>query len=126
MTSRRFAFQTRSQVEILDDGYKWRKYGQKAVSRCRRPPPYCHRRESVASTEPTVEPLATLSAALESRPSRSSRRAAAATTCARSVSVVVCPIHRRPAASATSSKAAPSVSVVVRTRNQPAVRRFTA
>ncbi|XP_071693962.1 probable WRKY transcription factor 75 [Rutidosis leptorrhynchoides] len=25
------AFQTRSQVDILDDGYKWRKYGQKAV-----------------------------------------------------------------------------------------------
>ena len=29
--SRRFCFQTRSQVDILDDGYKWRKYGQKAV-----------------------------------------------------------------------------------------------
>lgn len=29
--SRRFAFQTRSQVDILDDGYRWRKYGQKAV-----------------------------------------------------------------------------------------------
>ncbi|KAF8081796.1 hypothetical protein N665_0866s0004 [Sinapis alba] len=27
----RFAFQTRSQVDILDDGYRWRKYGQKAV-----------------------------------------------------------------------------------------------
>ncbi|KAG6402875.1 hypothetical protein SASPL_135089 [Salvia splendens] len=25
----RFAFQTRSQVDILDDGYRWRKYGQK-------------------------------------------------------------------------------------------------
>ncbi|KAI3728413.1 hypothetical protein L6452_17049 [Arctium lappa] len=25
------AFQTRSQVDILDDGYRWRKYGQKAV-----------------------------------------------------------------------------------------------
>ncbi|KAK3036428.1 hypothetical protein RJ639_030027 [Escallonia herrerae] len=29
--SQRFAFQTRSQVDILDDGYRWRKYGQKAV-----------------------------------------------------------------------------------------------
>ncbi|KAG6597659.1 Nuclear transport factor 2B, partial [Cucurbita argyrosperma subsp. sororia] len=29
--SRRFAFQTRSQVDILDDGYRWRKYGQKGV-----------------------------------------------------------------------------------------------
>lgn len=27
----RCAFQTRSQVDILDDGYRWRKYGQKAV-----------------------------------------------------------------------------------------------
>ncbi|XP_043724261.1 probable WRKY transcription factor 24 isoform X2 [Telopea speciosissima] len=27
----RFAFQTRSPDDILDDGYRWRKYGQKAV-----------------------------------------------------------------------------------------------
>lgn len=27
----RFAFQTQSQVDVLDDGYRWRKYGQKAV-----------------------------------------------------------------------------------------------
>ncbi|GER38908.1 WRKY DNA binding protein [Striga asiatica] len=27
----KFAFQTRSQVDILDDGYRWRKYGQKKV-----------------------------------------------------------------------------------------------
>lgn len=27
----RFAFQTRSENDILDDGYRWRKYGQKAV-----------------------------------------------------------------------------------------------
>nr|AIE43903.1 WRKY transcription factor 99 [Gossypium hirsutum] len=27
----RYAFQTRSEVDILDDGYRWRKYGQKAV-----------------------------------------------------------------------------------------------
>ncbi|KAK8965199.1 putative WRKY transcription factor 75 [Platanthera guangdongensis] len=27
----RFAFQTRSQIDVLDDGYRWRKYGQKAV-----------------------------------------------------------------------------------------------
>ena len=26
----RYAFQTRSQVDILDDGYRWRKYGQRA------------------------------------------------------------------------------------------------
>ncbi|KAE8696154.1 putative WRKY transcription factor 56 [Hibiscus syriacus] len=27
----RYAFETRSRVDILDDGYRWRKYGQKAV-----------------------------------------------------------------------------------------------
>ena len=27
----RFAFQTRSSEDILDDGYRWRKYGQKSV-----------------------------------------------------------------------------------------------
>ncbi|XAR54011.1 hypothetical protein NMG60_11028987 [Bertholletia excelsa] len=27
----RFAFKTRSEDDILDDGYRWRKYGQKAV-----------------------------------------------------------------------------------------------
>ncbi|XP_058086213.1 probable WRKY transcription factor 12 isoform X2 [Magnolia sinica] len=27
----RFCFQTRSDVDVLDDGYKWRKYGQKIV-----------------------------------------------------------------------------------------------
>ncbi|KAL2892120.1 putative WRKY transcription factor 43 [Bienertia sinuspersici] len=26
----RFAFQTRSSEDILDDGYRWRKYGQKS------------------------------------------------------------------------------------------------
>ncbi|KAE9605371.1 putative transcription factor WRKY family [Lupinus albus] len=30
-TQPRFAFQTRSANDILDDGYRWRKYGQKAV-----------------------------------------------------------------------------------------------
>jgi hypothetical protein len=27
----RFAFLTKSEVDNLDDGYRWRKYGQKAV-----------------------------------------------------------------------------------------------
>lgn len=31
VTRPRFAFQTKSSVDILDDGYRWRKYGQKAV-----------------------------------------------------------------------------------------------
>lgn len=27
----RFSFKTMSDVDVLDDGYKWRKYGQKVV-----------------------------------------------------------------------------------------------
>ncbi|KAL8224512.1 hypothetical protein R6Q57_019987 [Mikania cordata] len=34
------AFQTRSQVDILDDGYRWRKYGQKAVKNSKFPRSY--------------------------------------------------------------------------------------
>ena len=37
----RYAFQTRSQVDILDDGYRWRKYGQKAVKNNKFPRYYC-------------------------------------------------------------------------------------
>ncbi|PKA63814.1 putative WRKY transcription factor 75 [Apostasia shenzhenica] len=36
----RFAFQTRSQIDILDDGYRWRKYGQKAVKNNKFPRSY--------------------------------------------------------------------------------------
>ncbi|KAK1258993.1 putative WRKY transcription factor 75 [Acorus gramineus] len=36
----RYAFQTRSQVDILDDGYRWRKYGQKSVKNNRFPRSY--------------------------------------------------------------------------------------
>ncbi|KAK9117593.1 hypothetical protein Sjap_016540 [Stephania japonica] len=36
----RYAFQTRSQVDILDDGYRWRKYGQKAVKNNKHPRSY--------------------------------------------------------------------------------------
>ncbi|KAL0450811.1 UNVERIFIED_CONTAM: putative WRKY transcription factor 75 [Sesamum latifolium] len=36
----RFAFQTRSQVDILDDGYRWRKYGQKSVKNNKFPRSY--------------------------------------------------------------------------------------
>ncbi|KAJ1275347.1 hypothetical protein BS78_05G128500 [Paspalum vaginatum] len=36
----RYAFQTRSEVDILDDGYRWRKYGQKAVKNNRFPRSY--------------------------------------------------------------------------------------
>ena len=33
----KYAFQTRSQVDILDDGYRWRKYGQKTVQNSKFP-----------------------------------------------------------------------------------------
>lgn len=33
----RVAFHTRSGVDVLDDGYKWRKYGQKAVKNTTHP-----------------------------------------------------------------------------------------
>ncbi|CAN6485801.1 unnamed protein product [Victoria cruziana] len=36
----RFAFQTRSANDILDDGYRWRKYGQKAVKNSSYPRSY--------------------------------------------------------------------------------------
>lgn len=31
ITQHRYVFQTRSQIDILDDGYRWRKYGEKKV-----------------------------------------------------------------------------------------------
>ncbi|GMI75142.1 hypothetical protein HRI_001183500 [Hibiscus trionum] len=40
MKKPRHAFQTRSQVDILDDGYRWRKYGQKAVKNNKFPRSY--------------------------------------------------------------------------------------
>ncbi|KAJ3684885.1 hypothetical protein LUZ61_014049 [Rhynchospora tenuis] len=39
-TRPRFAFQTRSSNDILDDGYRWRKYGQKAVKNSAYPRSY--------------------------------------------------------------------------------------
>ncbi|KAG0448477.1 hypothetical protein HPP92_027817 [Vanilla planifolia] len=36
----RFCFQTRSDIDVLDDGYKWRKYGQKIVKNSLHPRSY--------------------------------------------------------------------------------------
>ncbi|KAF9625435.1 hypothetical protein IFM89_022832 [Coptis chinensis] len=36
----RFCFQTRSEIDVLDDGYKWRKYGQKVVKNSLHPRSY--------------------------------------------------------------------------------------
>lgn len=33
----RFCFKTLSEVDVLDDGYKWRKYGQKVVKNTQHP-----------------------------------------------------------------------------------------
>lgn len=33
----RFCFKTKSEVDVLDDGYKWRKYGQKVVKDTQHP-----------------------------------------------------------------------------------------
>ncbi|KAE8725072.1 putative WRKY transcription factor 24 [Hibiscus syriacus] len=40
MKKHKYAFQTRSQVDILDDGYRWRKYGQKTVKNSKFPRSY--------------------------------------------------------------------------------------
>ncbi|ONK56306.1 uncharacterized protein A4U43_C10F6480 [Asparagus officinalis] len=40
MREPRFCFQTRSDVDVLDDGYKWRKYGQKIVKNSLHPRSY--------------------------------------------------------------------------------------
>ncbi|CAN1248954.1 Probable WRKY transcription factor 12 [Linum perenne] len=36
----RFCFQTRSDIDVLDDGYRWRKYGQKVVKNSLHPRSY--------------------------------------------------------------------------------------
>ncbi|OAY69311.1 putative WRKY transcription factor 13 [Ananas comosus] len=36
----RFCFKTMSEVDVLDDGYKWRKYGQKVVKNTQHPRSY--------------------------------------------------------------------------------------
>lgn len=33
----RFCFKTMSDIDVLDDGYKWRKYGQKVVKNTQHP-----------------------------------------------------------------------------------------
>ncbi|MQL25269.1 WRKY transcription factor, partial [Escherichia coli] len=38
--SQRIAFRTKSELEIMDDGYKWRKYGKKSVKNSPNPRNY--------------------------------------------------------------------------------------
>ncbi|VFQ60928.1 unnamed protein product [Cuscuta campestris] len=55
----RYAFQTRSQVDILDDGYRWRKYGQKAVKNNTFPRSYYRCTHQGCSVKKQVQRLST-------------------------------------------------------------------
>ena len=46
----RYAIKTRSEVDIMEDGYKWRKYGQKPVKSSPHPR-YCGRYIALSSNE---------------------------------------------------------------------------
>lgn len=49
----RFAFMTKSEIDNLDDGYRWRKYGQKAVKNSPFPryPIYIHTNQLAIHTK---------------------------------------------------------------------------
>ncbi|CAL9776128.1 unnamed protein product [Musa acuminata subsp. burmannicoides] len=51
----RFAFETRSEVDHLDDGYRWRKYGQKAVKNSRFPRSYYRCTSATCGVKKRVE-----------------------------------------------------------------------
>ncbi|AQK94995.1 WRKY23 - superfamily of TFs having WRKY and zinc finger domains [Zea mays] len=54
----RFAFQTRSENDILDDGYRWRKYGQKAVKNTAFPRSYYRCTHHTCDVKKQVQRLA--------------------------------------------------------------------
>ncbi|XP_073107102.1 uncharacterized protein [Elaeis guineensis] len=54
----RFCFKTLSEVDVLDDGYKWRKYGQKVVKNTQHPRSYYRCTESNCQVKKRVERLA--------------------------------------------------------------------
>ncbi|XP_073026379.1 probable WRKY transcription factor 12 [Primulina eburnea] len=53
----RFCFQTRSDIDVLDDGYKWRKYGQKVVKNSLHPRSYYRCTHSNCRVKKRVERL---------------------------------------------------------------------
>ncbi|KAL2491227.1 putative WRKY transcription factor 12 [Abeliophyllum distichum] len=53
----RFCFQTRSEIDVLDDGYKWRKYGQKIVKNSLHPRSYYRCTHSNCRVKKRVERL---------------------------------------------------------------------
>ncbi|KAK8939591.1 putative WRKY transcription factor 13 [Platanthera guangdongensis] len=54
----RFCFKTLSDVDILDDGYKWRKYGQKVVKNTHHPRSYYRCTHDACRVKKRVERLA--------------------------------------------------------------------
>ncbi|KAK3138199.1 hypothetical protein QOZ80_5AG0365760 [Eleusine coracana subsp. coracana] len=54
----RLAFQTRSENDILDDGYRWRKYGQKAVKNSAYPRSYYRCTHHTCNVKKQVQRLA--------------------------------------------------------------------
>uniref|UniRef100_A0A7N0UYR1 WRKY domain-containing protein n=1 Tax=Kalanchoe fedtschenkoi TaxID=63787 RepID=A0A7N0UYR1_KALFE len=54
----RFCFKTQSDVDVLDDGYKWRKYGQKVVKNTQHPRSYYRCSQDSCRVKKRVERLA--------------------------------------------------------------------
>ncbi|URE46769.1 WRKY DNA -binding domain [Musa troglodytarum] len=54
----RFCFQTQSDVDVLDDGYKWRKYGQKVVKDTQHPRSYYRCTQRDCRVKKRIERLA--------------------------------------------------------------------
>uniref|UniRef100_A0A5B6Z136 Putative WRKY transcription factor 13 n=1 Tax=Davidia involucrata TaxID=16924 RepID=A0A5B6Z136_DAVIN len=54
----RFCFKTMSDVDVLDDGYKWRKYGQKVVKNTEHPRSYYRCTQDNCRVKKRVERLA--------------------------------------------------------------------
>ncbi|KAM0858030.1 hypothetical protein ACQ4PT_048084 [Festuca glaucescens] len=57
-TRPRFAFQTKSENDVLDDGYRWRKYGQKAVKNSAFPRSYYRCTHHTCNVKKQVQRLA--------------------------------------------------------------------
>ncbi|CAM9003825.1 unnamed protein product [Rhodiola kirilowii] len=54
----RFCFKTLSEIDVLDDGYKWRKYGQKVVKNTQHPRSYYRCTQDNCHVKKRVERLA--------------------------------------------------------------------
>ncbi|XP_076913649.1 putative WRKY transcription factor 75 isoform X1 [Bidens hawaiensis] len=58
VTPSRVAFHTRSSEDILDDGYKWRKYGQKSVKNSQHPRSYYRCTRHTCNVKKQIQRLA--------------------------------------------------------------------